>query len=475
MMEAATLRTSTTVERRTGASPFLRLQSDERLVTMTRRGNQAAFEMIVSRYQSRLLGFCRHMLSNQQDAEDVLQEVFSSAYTAMLADEREIMVRPWLYRIARNRSLNHIRRAKSIGVDSMDIHMSEHGLSTADRAHRNSEFRDLFEDITMLPETQRTALILREFDGLNYEQIADAMETTVPSVKSLLVRARVALAEMSEARGLTCDEVRIELGEVAEGVTRRITPPVRRHLKSCERCKEFKAELTATDAQLAAFAPIGVLFALKNTILSHLGLGSTGSTAAGASSAAAGSTAVGSSAASSVVGSLSAGAGAIATKAAAGLAAAAIVTAGASQVTATISHSATAQPEAAAQVAPAKASVAKPELVAAVAAPVAAATDLAAAPAAAAQSPVDAPAATDPTAVVATPDATVATPSDAGSGSDSIQQGDSTVTLPDTTVPADSSAGSTVTDASGSNSGAAPDTTTDPSAPVADPAATPGT
>src|SRR5919109_210359 len=101
-----------------GSSPLLRLQSDERLVTLTRRGNHGAFEALVSRYQSRLLAFCRHMLGSREDAEDVLQEVFAAAFNAMLADERPLNVRPWLYRIARNRSLNHLRRTQAIGVDS---------------------------------------------------------------------------------------------------------------------------------------------------------------------------------------------------------------------------------------------------------------------------------------------------------------------------------------------------------------------
>ena len=94
-----------------GPSPLLRLQSDERLIALTRRGQHAAFEALCSRYQSRLLSFCRHMLGSREDAEDVLQEVFAAAFNAVLADEREINVRPWLYRIARNRSLNHLRRA----------------------------------------------------------------------------------------------------------------------------------------------------------------------------------------------------------------------------------------------------------------------------------------------------------------------------------------------------------------------------
>ena len=308
-----------------GRSPLLRLQSDERLVALVRRGNQAAFEALVARYQSRLLAFCRHMLSSREDAEDVLQEVFAAAFNAMLADERAINVRPWLYRIARNRSLNHLRRTQAIGVDSMDIHLSEGGLTTADKVHKREEFRLLVSDVQDLPETQRTALLLREIDALSYEQISEAMETTVPSVKSLLVRARVSLAEAAEARLLTCEEVRDELGEVAEGL-RRTTPPVRRHLRTCDRCVTFRKQLRANNKALAAVFPVAPLLLLKKTLLAHFGM--TAAASGGTAAAAGGSAA----AASAGGAALQAGASALATKAAAGLAAAAIVTAGAVEV-----------------------------------------------------------------------------------------------------------------------------------------------
>src|ERR1017187_6407669 len=195
-----------------GRSTLLRLQSDERLVAYLRKGNTTAFEVLVSRYESRLQAFCRHLLGSREDAEDVLQEVMTAAFNAILADERPINVRPWLYRIARNRSLNHLRRTTAIGVDSMDTHFADAGQSTTEKVHKREEFRQLVEDIGHLPETQRSALVLREMDALSYEQIADVMDTTVPSVKSLLVRARIGLAEAAEARKLTCDEVRLELG-----------------------------------------------------------------------------------------------------------------------------------------------------------------------------------------------------------------------------------------------------------------------
>jgi RNA polymerase sigma factor (sigma-70 family) len=314
---------------------MLRLQSDERLVTLVRRGHHGAFEALVSRYQARLLAFCRHMLGSREDAEDVLQEVFAAAFNAMLADERAINVRPWLYRIARNRSLNHLRRTQPIGVDSMDVHLSENGATTADKVHRREDFRQLIGDVQQLAETQRTALLLREIDALSYEQIAEAMETTVPSVKSLLVRARVSLAEAAEARKLTCEEVRDELGEVAEGL-RRTSPPVRRHLRTCERCVTFRKQLRSTNRALALIFPVAPLLLFKKGLLAQLGM-----TASAGAGSAAGGVAAGAAAASGAS-AMSAGISTIATKTAAGLAAAAIVTAGAVEV----DHVRSAQPPA---------------------------------------------------------------------------------------------------------------------------------
>jgi RNA polymerase sigma factor (sigma-70 family) len=319
-------------------SPLLKLQGDERLIAMARGGNAGAFETIVDRYQGRLLGFCRQMLGSTEDAEDVLQEVFVNAYRAMLADEREINLRPWLYRIARNRCLNHLRKPTADAQESMDMVPAVEAASTAERVHNREEFRQLLSDVSKLPETQRTALLLREMDALSYEEIAAAMETTVPSVKSLLVRARISLAEASQARLLTCGEVRVELSEASEGL-RKASAPVRRHVRECEECADFRAQVRSNDKVLAALFPVGPLVALKGFIASKLGLsgaGAGGASAGAAGAAGAGAGAVGTVGAaisgSGAAGGLSAIGGAIGTKAVAGVVTAAVITAGAVEV-----------------------------------------------------------------------------------------------------------------------------------------------
>jgi len=301
-----------------GPSPLLKLAGDDRLIALTRSGQQAAFETLVARYQARLLAFIRHMVRSREDAEDVLQEVFAAAFNAIMADTREINARPWLYRIARNRALNHLRRATAVGVDDMDASFADTGVSTSEKVHRKEEFRLLVEDISHLPESQRSALVLREMDALSYEQIADVMDTTVPSVKSLLVRARIGLAEAAEARKLTCDEVRLELGEAAEGIGSP-SPAVRRHVKQCERCRSFRTQLRSNNRALAAVLPIGPLILLKKTLLFKLGLAKLagGSGAATATAGAGGGTAAAAAGGSAAVSAGGMAAGAVAIKAAA--------------------------------------------------------------------------------------------------------------------------------------------------------------
>ena len=202
--------------------------------------------------------------------------------------------------------------------------------------HKREEFRQIVADVQELPETQRTALLLREIDALSYDQIAEAMDTTVPSVKSLLVRARVSLAEAAEARLLTCDEVRLELGGVAEGLA-KTSAPVRRHLKQCERCRTFRSELKSTTKALAAIYPIAPFIFLKKLSLAKLGIGGAASGAAASGGAAAGgagiaTTAAGTAGSITAGSAVSAGIGTIASKAAAATAAAVIVTGAAVEV-----------------------------------------------------------------------------------------------------------------------------------------------
>ncbi len=280
-MEASALTTASHSGLLARRSPLLRLQGDEKLVALIRAGHDRAFEVLFDRYQARLLSFCRHMVRSSQDAEDLLQDVFVAAHSAMLADERPITARPWLYRIARNRCLNFLRKPSAEGQDSMDVHPCANGATTFERVQRREALRTIVADVQDLPETQRTALVLREIDGLTYTEIAQTMGVSLAAVKSLLVRARMALAEASEARVLACDDVRLELAEAAEGLG-KVSGAARRHVKDCSSCKRFRGQLRSTSRSLAGLAPLG-LFAVVGKFFASKLAGSGGGSAASAS------------------------------------------------------------------------------------------------------------------------------------------------------------------------------------------------
>jgi RNA polymerase sigma factor (sigma-70 family) len=318
-------------------APFLRLQSDEKLIDLIRADDEAAFEALVQRYRSRLLAFCRHMLHSREDAEDVLQEVFAASYRAIVADEREIFVRPWLYRIARNMCLKHIgkrRPATDGGVEELELPAAG---GTVEAVNMREDLRQIVGDVQELPETQRTALLLREIDGLSYEQIACAMDTSVPGIKSLLVRARVSLAESAQGRLLSCQVVHLELRQASEGLA-SLSGPARRHARHCDACGAYRAELgVGKRAAAAAFLPLAPLAFIK-ALLGRVGVGAAGGSGAGlAGGGAAGGTgavaagtagAAGGAAGSAVTATL----GAVGAKVAVGVATATLVAAGAADL-----------------------------------------------------------------------------------------------------------------------------------------------
>src|SRR5215469_10929669 len=137
----------------------LRLASDKRLVALVRAGEAVAFEVLYDRHALKLLSFCRHMLGSRQDGEDALQRTFASAYRALLLDEREIELRPWLFAIARNECLTILRQRRPTS-ELDDTEPATEGLSS--RVEGREDLRNLLADLGALPEHQRAALLLSE-------------------------------------------------------------------------------------------------------------------------------------------------------------------------------------------------------------------------------------------------------------------------------------------------------------------------
>ena len=177
---------------------LLRLRSDDALVTRFRAGDADAYAAIVTRYRERLIAYARRVLNGSDEAEDVIQDVFLRAHRALLADDRAMTLKPWLYRIAHNRCMDVLRRPAPLLDELSEEHAS--ALDVPGDAQAREEFGAIVADIGGLPDQQRSALLIRELEGLSYEDLATSLDTTVGAVKSLLVRARVNLAEAAEAR-----------------------------------------------------------------------------------------------------------------------------------------------------------------------------------------------------------------------------------------------------------------------------------
>ena len=316
-MEASALQAPAGLGRLSVSTPLLRLRSDDQLVALFRAGNEAAFGVIHDRYRQRLYAYTRQMLAgSRQDAEDALQDVFLRAYGALRADDRPVTLRAWLYRVAHNRCIDQLRRVSPAPADVMDVSRTPLHDPLAE-AERREDLRRLVDDVRRLPEQQRSALLMRELEGLSYAELAGALGVTVPAVKSLLVRARIGLAEALEARDAACGEVRADLAS-AHGRGVRSSGLARRHMRDCVGCREYRHQLRLARRSFAALSPAapGPISAL----LQLIGIGGGSGAAAAGTAGAAGS-----------VGTIVTSAG-TATKVAAIVSAAAITAGGAVEV-----------------------------------------------------------------------------------------------------------------------------------------------
>jgi RNA polymerase sigma factor (sigma-70 family) len=178
----------------------LRVRTDEQIVAALRAGDDDAMTVIDERYRARLLAYVRRM-SAGADAEDVVQDVLARAYLALRADDRPMTLRPWLYRVTHNRCLDMLRRPVPLLTEDMDLGAAS--VTLGEQVAGRERLRQVVADIQQLPDQERSALIIRELEGLSYGELADALDTTVPAIKSLLVRARMNLAKMAEQRAAT--------------------------------------------------------------------------------------------------------------------------------------------------------------------------------------------------------------------------------------------------------------------------------
>jgi RNA polymerase sigma-70 factor (ECF subfamily) len=185
-------------EERDGVLP--QVEVDQELVAAAKRGERGAFDVLVRKYQGRIMRLVSRYVRQEEDAYDVVQEVFVKAYRAIQGFREESAFYTWLYRIASNTAKNHaMTQARSMVRSEADLPESlvtEEGLQTSDADTPESLILSqeaeaiIGRAVSELPEELRRALLLREVEGLSYEEIAVAMDCPIGTVRSRLFRAR---------------------------------------------------------------------------------------------------------------------------------------------------------------------------------------------------------------------------------------------------------------------------------------------
>lgn len=175
--------------------------NDNQLIEALQQGERQAVQQFIDTYKSRVYNTILGMVQSEEDAEELAQDVFLKALNTLNSFEGKAQISTWLYRIAINTSLDHIKKKQrkkrfaflvSINNDDEDNSAPHlpHFIHPEWQLENKELGQNLFKAINQLAEKQKTALVLNKVEGLSYEQTAQVMDTTVSSVESLLFRAR---------------------------------------------------------------------------------------------------------------------------------------------------------------------------------------------------------------------------------------------------------------------------------------------
>ncbi|MDA0978788.1 MAG: RNA polymerase sigma factor RpoE [Proteobacteria bacterium] len=178
-------------------------QTDQQLVERVQRGDKRAFDLLVLKYQHKIVGLVGRYIRDSDEVKDVTQEAFIKAYRALPRFRGESAFYTWLYRIAINTAKNYLvsrsRRPPDTDIDVSDGEFqTESAVLRDDDTPEDSMATDqlekvIFQSIDELPEELKVAVTLREFEGLSYEEIAEVMDCPVGTVRSRIFRAREAI------------------------------------------------------------------------------------------------------------------------------------------------------------------------------------------------------------------------------------------------------------------------------------------
>lgn len=192
--------------------------SDQALVVRVQKGDKRAFDLLVRKYQHKVIGIISRYISDWSECQDVAQEAFIRAYRAIAAFRGDSQFYTWMYKIATNTAKNHLvslgRRPPTDDISIEDAVLIDGGSRLKDRATPEHELlrqeieQTVFDTVEQLPEDLKTAITLREVEGLSYEEIAQSMNCPIGTVRSRIFRARDAIDQ--QLRPLLSDVKAIE-------------------------------------------------------------------------------------------------------------------------------------------------------------------------------------------------------------------------------------------------------------------------
>jgi RNA polymerase sigma factor (sigma-70 family) len=266
---------------------------------------------LYERHSPAIHRYCRSLLRSTQEAEDVKQEVFVLTISALRRGAAPDAFRPWLYRVAHNACMSHLRIRRPVLVADNGVLVGP-AVAAEPVQHHREELRQLLDDIGNLPDVQRGALLLREMDGFSYEQVGEVLGLPLSTVRASIFRARRTLLGLAEARDADCRVIQSELCELADRRGRR-GRHITSHLTVCSSCRDFRDGLRRRPTVLGGIAPVfpiapgGLLLVLKGKLLGGAAAGGGAGTAVATAGGGAGVAKIAAVAASSIA--LLAGAG----------------------------------------------------------------------------------------------------------------------------------------------------------------------
>ncbi|MCW2991939.1 MAG: sigma-70 family polymerase sigma factor [Solirubrobacterales bacterium] len=234
--------------------------TDTDLVAAVRRGEDTAFEELFRRYHQRVTGYVTRMVGCREHAEEIAQEAFISALRRLRETEQAITFKAWIYGIARNGAIDHLRarsrRAPEVGYDHVEEFVEPAGTPGAPAPEAAMESKQSLADLQgafgSLSETHHQILVMRELEGLSYDQLGERLSMSRSQVESTLFRARRRLEEeYSElVSGERCRRVQELIGREDDALGIRDARRVERHLSHCHPCRRSarKSRLTALAA-----------------------------------------------------------------------------------------------------------------------------------------------------------------------------------------------------------------------------------